>query len=456
LTYTPEPGCYDEALLPTGEPRPAYVELMRGLAEAGVGAVADRAAVEVLELGATFAAGDEQRPFQLDPVPRVFGADEWDRVEAGVAQRVRALDAFVTDVYGERRIVAAGRMPERVIETCDHLEPRLAGLELPQVNVGVAGLDLVRGPDGEVRVLEDNVRTPSGFAYMLAAREILGRALPASLRELPRPVDGVLGMLAAALGDGFAVLLTDGRSNSAWYEHARVAEELSLPLVTLADLEVERGRLRAVVDGRRRAVDVVYRRTNEDRLTDESGSLTDVGAALWEPLEAGTLRCVNGFGTGVADDKLVHAYVEEMVRFYLAEEPILRSVSTYDLADDAARAEVLERLDELVVKPRAGYGGEGVVVGPHARLADLRDLAQAIRSDPQAYVAQETVLLSSHPTAVDGRLEPRHVDLRPFAFAAPDGVSVAPGGITRVALDEGALVVNSSQAGGAKDTWVLW
>jgi uncharacterized circularly permuted ATP-grasp superfamily protein len=347
-------------------------------------------------------------------------------------------------------------MPDRVIETCDHLEPRLAGLDLPQVSVGVAGLDLVREPGGEMRVLEDNVRTPSGTAYMFAARETLTAALPGELGELARPLDGVLEMVARALGDGSAVLLSDGPSNSAWYEHMRIASELSLPLVTLADLEVARGRLHAVVDGRRQPVDVVYRRTNEDRLTDADGSLTDVGAALLEPLEAGTLRCVNGFGTGVADDKLVHAYVEEMVRFYLGEEPILRSVATYDLADDDAREEVLDRLDELVVKPRGGYGGEGVVVGPHAAVADLRDLAQAIRSDPHSYVAQETILLSRHPTVVDGRLEPRHVDLRPFAFSTPDGVSVAPGGLTRVALESGALVVNSSQAGGAKDTWVQW
>jgi uncharacterized circularly permuted ATP-grasp superfamily protein len=456
LSYRPQPGCYDEALLPGGAPRPAYVELFRALANTDLGELYERVATDVLALGATFAVGDEQRPFQLDPVPRVLGADEWGRVDAGVAQRVRALDAFVADVYGDRRIVVAGRMPDRVIETCDHLEPRLAGLDLPEVSIGVAGLDLVREPGGEMRVLEDNVRTPSGVAYMFAARETLTAALPDELGELPRPLDGVLGMLARALGDGSAVLLSDGPSNSAWYEHMRIASGLSLPLVTLADLEVARGRLHAVVDGRRQPVDVVYRRTNEDRLTGADGSLTDVGAALIEPIEAGTLRCVNGFGTGVADDKLVHAYVEEMVRFYLGEEPILRSVPTYDLAHDDAREEVLDRLDELVVKPRGGYGGEGVVVGPHARVADLRDLAQAIRSDPHSYVAQETVLLSRHPTVVDGRLEPRHVDLRPFAFAAPDGVSVAPGGLTRVALESGALVVNSSQAGGAKDTWVLW
>jgi uncharacterized circularly permuted ATP-grasp superfamily protein len=251
------------------------------------------------------------------------------------------------------------------------------------------------------------------------------------------------------------VVLSDGSANSAWYEHARIARELSIPLVTPADLDSRGGRLTAVVDGRRLPVDVVYRRTDEDRLMGEGGELTAVGAVLLEPLRAGTLACVNGFGTGVADDKLVHAYVEEMVRFYLHEEPLLPSVQTYDPADPNDRAEVLERIDELVVKPRTGHGGHGVVVGPHARAEDRRRVADAIRERPEDYVAQETIMLSRHPTVIDGRLEARHVDLRPFVFMTPDGGRVLPGGLTRVALDRGALVVNSSQRGGGKDTWVL-
>jgi uncharacterized circularly permuted ATP-grasp superfamily protein len=371
---------------------------------------------------------------------------------------VRALDAFVADAYGERTIVEAGRIPAYVLDTCDHFEPRLDEMELPAVSIGAAGLDVVRGADGVLRVLEDNVRTPSGVTYMLAARQSVSRALPEDLAGLPRPLDGALGMLAGALSSPGAsvVLLSDGPANTAWYEHRRIAVELDIPLVTLADLGQSQGRLYAVVDGRRLPVDVVYRRTDEDRLTDEHGALTDVGAALYEPLRAGTMTCVNGFGTGVADDKLVHAYVEEMVRFYLQEEPLLPSVHTYDLCDPQVLDEALERLPELVVKPRTGHGGHGVVVGPHAKVADLRDLSQAIRSDPHDYVAQDTVMLSRHPTVIDGRLEPRHVDLRPFVFVGPDGAAVAPGGLTRVALERGALVVNSSQRGGGKDTWVLW
>jgi uncharacterized circularly permuted ATP-grasp superfamily protein len=211
-----------------------------------------------------------------------------------------------------------------------------------------------------------------------------------------------------------------------------------------------------VEDGRRRPVDVVYRRCDEDRLRDEHGDLTAVAEALLDPWLSGRVGLVNGFGTGVADDKLVHAYVDGMIRFYLREEPLLPSVQTYDLDDPDLLQDVLERLDELVIKPRTGHGGHGVVVGPHAKVADLRDLAHAVRRDPHDYVAQDTVMLSRHPTVIDGRLEPRHVDLRPFVFLAAGGAAVAPGGLTRVALDRDALVVNSSQRGGGKDTWVLW
>jgi uncharacterized circularly permuted ATP-grasp superfamily protein len=457
FSYDPEPGFYDEALLPTGAPRPIYAEVFRRLAEMGPGAVAERVAAAATETGVAFGGAGDPRPFHVDAVPRIFGAEEWSELEAGLIQRVRALDAFVADVYGSREIVAAGRVPAHVIESCEQVEPRLVGIELPPVSIAVAGLDVVRDAGGVLRVLEDNVRTPSGVTYMLAARESVASAMPTELGKLPRPLDSALGLLARTLEtDGTAVMLSDGPSNSAWYEHERIARELCVPLVTLRDLDVAGGCLQATIDGRRRQVDVVYRRTDEERLTASDGSLTGVGEALYEPIRNGTVRCVNGFGTGVADDKLVHAYVEEMVRFYLHEEPLLASVHTHDLSDPGTLDEVLDRLDELVFKPRTGHGGHGVVVGPHAKLADLRDLSHAIRRDPHDYVAQDTIMLSRHPTVIDGRLEPRHVDLRPFVFLTPDGAAVAPGGLTRVALDRGALVVNSSQRGGGKDTWVLW
>jgi uncharacterized circularly permuted ATP-grasp superfamily protein len=416
--------------------------LIAQIERVGVAELAERVTGASRATGVSF-GGD--RPVHVDPVPRLVGADEWELLEVGLIQRVLALEAFVADVYGEQRIVQAGVVPGRVIDTCDHFDPLVAGLPAPPVRIGVAGLDVVRDENGVLCVLEDNLRTPSGLGYMKAARDSVAPAFP---DFAPRPLDDALPPLE---GES-VVLLSDGPSNTAWFEHRWIAAELDIPLVTLDELEVSRGRLFA--SGR--PVDLVYRRTDEDRLTDEHGRLTAVGAALYEPLRAGTLSCVNGFGTGVADDKLVHAYVEAMIRFYLHEEPLLPSVHTYDLDDPDLLGDVLERLDELVIKPRTGHGGHGVVVGPHAKVADLRDLSQAIRRDPHDYIAQDTVMLSRHPTVIDGRLEPRHVDLRPFVFLAADGAAVAPGGLTRVALDRGALVVNSSQRGGGKDTWVLW
>jgi uncharacterized circularly permuted ATP-grasp superfamily protein len=455
-------GAFDEAIGPGGLPRPHYAELLGVLERLDVSSLASALAEGLSERGVTFRLEGKDDPFRLDAVPRLIESEEWVPLAAGLSQRVRALDRFIADVYGEREIVAAGVVPARAVDSCDHFEPLAARFPETPVRVGVAGLDVVRDPDGRFLVLEDNVRTPSGFAYVFAAREALDRHLPGRLADGRVPYEPAIDMLAGSLraaapegvGDPSIVLLSDGPSSSAWYEHERVARVLEIPLVEIGDLSVRDGRLVARAADTRVPVDVVYRRTDEDRLTDEGGELTEVGAAMFEPLSRGTLACVNAFGAGVADDKLIHAYVEDMVRFYLGEEPLLGSVRTYDPGIREHREEIVERIEELVVKPRAGLGGQGVVVGPHAKAGDLRETARALAERPEDYVAQEMVMLSTHPTVVDDRLEPRHVDLRPFAFGGEDG-EVAPGGITRVALDRGALVVNSSQRGGAKDTWVM-
>jgi uncharacterized circularly permuted ATP-grasp superfamily protein len=461
--YTPEPDAFDEALEPDGTPRPAYEAIFQELAGMNLAALGEGLLAETARRGVTFGGKGGQEPFRLDPVPRLITGAEWAGLERGLAQRVRALDRFVADAYGEQQIVQAGRVPARVLRSSDHFEPRLVGVPPPPARIGVAGLDVVRDVEGRFLVLEDNVRTPSGVAYALAAREALDRRLPSDLASERRSLAAGTELLAAVLRDSGpegvddpnVVLLTDGPANSAWYEHRRLARDLGIPLVTLADLVRAGNGLEARVGGRRMPVDVVYRRTDEDRLADESGELTDVGAALFGPIRAGTLTCVNAFGTGVADDKLAHAYVGEMVRFYLGEEPLLGSVRTYDLGLPDVCSAVLDHIGELVVKPRSGHGGAGVVVAPHADLGDVRQTAAAVARDPEGYVAQATVMLSRHPTSVAGRLEPRHVDLRPFVLLRPETVSVIPGGLTRVALSRDALVVNSSQQGGGKDTWVL-
>jgi uncharacterized circularly permuted ATP-grasp superfamily protein len=328
----------------------------------------------------------------------------------------------------------------------------------------VAGLDLVRGAGGALEVLEDNLRTPSGLAYAAAARDVLDSRLPlrppSNRRSLARMLDLLGDALRAADpgggGDPSIVLLSDGPSNSAWFEHRVIARELGLPIVTLADLEPHEGGLQARIGGSPRPVDVVYRRTDEDRLRDEAGRPTALAEVLLDPVRNGQLACVNALGAGVGDDKLVHAYVEQMISFYLGEEPLVASVPTLDLGRPEVLEEVLDDLGAFVVKPRGGFGGHGVVVCGHADEDTCEALRAALRNAPSGHIAQRTVSLSRLPTVVGpGRLEPRHVDLRPFTFSGRGSTRTLPGGLTRVAVEEGALVVNSSQDGAAKDTWVL-
>ena len=415
------------------------------------------------EMSFRSAGGDQA--FRIDPVPRILDASEWDALSAGVIQRVQALELFVRDVYGEQQIVQAGLISAETIASAEHYEPQLIGMGANVTCwITVAGLDLVRDSDGSFMVLEDNLRTPSGIAYALGTREIVAARLPPPDGLEVRSLDGAYERLGSALraaalpeaeGDPFVVLLSDGESNSAFYEHLAIAAHLDLPIVGIEQLAVRGGRLFARVEEGERAVDVIYRRTDEDRLSDDHGEPTLLAQLLLDPMRDGKVVCVNAFGTGVADDKLLHAYVEEMIRFYLSEEPLLRSVPTYDPAQPGVLEMILERVGELVVKPRSGSGGYGVVIGPHANPADIEKTAAALAAAPRDFVAQEMIMLSTHPTVTERGLEPRHVDLRPFAIAGGEHVEVLPGGLTRVAFEAGALVVNSSQNGGSKDTWVL-
>ena len=455
---------YDEAWAAPEVARPGYEGVVDSLSPSERQALRARIRLRLWQEGVTFNTGGGSQPFVVDPVPRVLTAEEWSRLGPGLEQRVAALEAFVHDVYGEQRIVADGVVPPATIETAAGYEPELVG-KLPALPaIGVAGLDVVRDPDGRFLVLEDNLRTPSGFAYAAAAREALSdEPLPEpAVRAFHEEAFAALGraLRAAAPEDGdpaSAVVLSDGPDSSAYYEHSQVAERLGLPLVTPSDVEVRDGRLvRRAHTGRVVGVDVVYRRCDEDRMRGDDGRPTAIAELLSEPWLAGRLGIVNAFGTGVADDKAIHAYVEEMIRFYLDEEPLVPSVRTLDLADEEHRREAFEQIDKLVVKPRDGQGGSGVVVCAHASREDVRRVMEEVERDPSAYVAQHTIALSQHPTLLpDGSMAPRHVDLRPFAFATGDGYVVPAGGLTRVALQEGSLVVNSSQNGGGKDTWVL-
>jgi uncharacterized circularly permuted ATP-grasp superfamily protein len=458
-SYSPAIHCFDEAFAIGGAARPHYVPLLDALEGQDLRELRRRVEARVAERGLTFGPDE---PIDVDPVPRLIEAAEWEALEPGLLQRARALNAFVADAYGPQRIFDAGVVPRHLIESSDGYEPVMHGLvgaDVPPATV--AGLDLVRDEAGSFRVLEDNLRMPSGACYAIAVREVVAPEIAAG--AAPRPLEGYLEEMRAALlaaapagrAEPAVAILSDGPENGAWYEHERFGRELGLPVVTPDQLEVSRGRLFARHGRDREQVDVIYRRLDEDRLCDPQGNLTELGELLLPALRSGRLRCANAFGTGLADDKLTHAYVERMIDFYLGEEPLLRSVPSFDLSDPDDRARAMERLDELVIKPRGGFGGHGVTIMPRATEPQRRRAVGLLRRRPEQFIAQETIEISSHPTVVGAGLQPRHIDLRPFVLSSPGGEAAMCGGLTRYAQGAGEMVVNSSQGGGCKDTWVL-
>lgn len=457
--YPLDTGHYDEAFAPTGVPRTPYADVLDALARQDLVVLRERVRSNAASLGLSFGPG---QAMVVDPVPRVIDSAEWKPLEAGLLQRAKALNAFLADTYGGQRIFDAGVVPRRLLETSLGYEPRMQGLLDPAVPAAtVAGLDLVRDESGEMLVLEDNLRMPSGSSYSLAVREAVEPALGAAIQ--PEGLDDYVRTLGAAIraaapdgaSDPAAAIVSDGPESGAWYEHRRLGRELDIPVVVPRQLEVRKGRLYWRQTRDRRPLDVVYRRLDEDRLSAPDGSLTGLGQLLMPALESGRLRCVNAFGTGVADDKLAHAYAESMIRFYLGEEPLLHSVPSFDLSDEMVRKAAMERLDGLVLKPRDGFGGHGVTIMQRATSSQRRRAIGLLRRGPEHFIAQDTVQLSSHPTVCGGRLRPRRVDLRPFVVSAAAGSAAMTGGLTRYARGAGEMVVNSSRGGGCKDTWVL-
>jgi uncharacterized circularly permuted ATP-grasp superfamily protein len=464
---------YDEMFASDGRPRPHAAALLDTLTRLPPEELVRRQQAceqSFLHQGITFTVyGDSkgtERIFPYDLLPRIITGDEWRQLERGLTQRITALNLFLKDIYNEGRILRAGVVPRELIVSCPHYRREMRGLRVPGDRyVSVAGTDLVRLSDGQFAVLEDNLRVPSGVSYMLANRAVMKRTFSRLLaRYSVRPIDHYAQALLRTLRDlspqgrqnPTVVLLTPGVFNSAYFEHAFLARQMGIELVEGRDLFVHDNIVYMRTTSGAQRVDVIYRRVDDDFVDPLAFRAdTQLGVTgLFNAYRAGNVALANAIGTGVADDKAVYAYVPAIIRFYLDEDPILRNVETFLLDDPVQRDHVIENLGSLVVKAVGESGGYGMLIGPHSTAEQRSQFRERILANPRNYIAQPTLDLSCAPCFLEDRIEPRHVDLRPYILAGQQTV-IVPGGLTRVALRRGSLVVNSSQGGGSKDTWVL-
>jgi carboxylate-amine ligase len=473
--YTPAPllagyasPAYDEALLSDGRVRAAHAEPIRALSRLSAFALRDHRLAfdrEKQAAAVEFRSTDSRRggEFAIDFVPRVLTGEEWSRIQGGTAQRARALDAFLNDIYGEGAIVRDGILPAWIALRSPGF--RSEARELPRTlrRAHVSGFDIVRDADGRWLVLEDNVRVPSGVGYAVENRRLLRAAFPELFEGVellePNEAPALLRRMLEESAPSRApdtprlALLSEGPTDSAWFEHRTLAAAMDMPLVTPRELQVEDGTLLRLGEaGRREAIDVLYLRM-EDALRHVDGSGRALGPGLIRAVKSERLVLANALGNGIADDKSVYAFVPKFIEYYLGERPLFEQVPTYDCADPDQRAHVLSHLGELVIKPVDGYGGFGVVIGPSASDEELARARELIVEQPSRWIAQDMILFSTHPTYERGKLRARHVDLRVFVYYGRSPV-VVPAALTRVA-PEGSMIVNSSRGGGAKDTWIL-
>ncbi|HJQ31115.1 MAG TPA: circularly permuted type 2 ATP-grasp protein [Pyrinomonadaceae bacterium] len=469
----PGAAVYDEMFGADGQCRPHYRALYRRLDEIPHEELSRRqhaADLSFLHQGITFTVyGREEgteKIFPYDLLPRIITGAEWETLERGLTQRITALNLFLKDIYHEGRILKDGVVPAELVYTCRHFRREMRGVDVPRgIYISVVGTDLIRLPDGRFVVLEDNLRVPSGVSYMLANRQVMKRVFPRLFGNYGvRPIDhygtallSTLRALApASRPDPTIVLLTPGVYNSAYYEHAFLARQMGIELVEGRDLLVHDNVVYMRTTAGPRRVDVIYRRIDDDFL-DPLAFRADSSlgvAGIFNAYRAGNVALANAVGTGVADDKAVYAYVPAIIRYYLSEEPVIENVETYLMTDDAQRRHVLDNLDRMVVKAVGESGGYGMLIGTHSTAAEREEFKRRIEAEPRNYIAQPVISLSQAPCLIEGKVESRHVDLRPYILYG-ERVTIAPGGLTRVALRRGSLVVNSSQGGGSKDTWVL-
>ncbi len=460
---------YDE-MFDGDELRPPYLRMRDSLDKMSTPELISRVEAlqaSYLDQGITFDIGGEERAMPLDILPRVIEMDTWTTIEKGLQQRVKALEMLLADVYDAGQVFEDGVLPRQVITTSSHFHRQAATIRPANgVRVHVSGIDLIRDNNGEFRVLEDNVRVPSGVSYVMTSRRAISSALPETIAQHRiRPVAGYPQKLLAALraaapagvADPTVVVLTPGVYNGAYFEHTLLARTMGVELVEGRDLVCRRGEVMMRTTKGLAPVHVIYRRV-DDEFLDPVHFRADsmLGCpGLIDAARAGNVTIANAVGNGVADDKLVYTYMPDVIRYYLDEEPVIRNVDTWRCGEPDHLAEVMDRLEELVLKPVDGSGGKGIVIGPRATREELDELRGKVLENPRSWIAQPVVQLSTVPTFVDGELGPRHVDLRPFAVNDGNRVWVLPGGLTRVALGKGELIVNSSRGGGTKDTWVL-
>lgn len=466
------PDFFDEMRFLDGSIRPTYQDVVRWIESQrldNVLALNQAATESFYRKGITFTvysdACNTERVIPFDIIPRIIALKEWHIMEAGCAQRIRALNAFLHDIYHKQDIIRAGIIPAAQIFANPCFQPWMLNVDLPgQIYAHISGIDLVRHDDGMYYVLEDNLRTPSGVSYMLEGRAISQQLIPSlfaknnilGVEEYPALLKKTL-IESTTVENPLIVVLTPGRFNSAYYEHAFLAREMGVPLVNGHDMFVDGAEVFLNTVAGRQKVDVIYRRLDDpflDSLAFRPDSVLGV-AGLMSAYRAGNVILANAPGTGVADDKSIYPFVPDMIDFYLGEKPILHNVPTWQCRKPDDLKYVLAHLPELVVKEAQGSGGYGMLIGPQASKAELEEFRLKLIAEPEAYIAQPTLALSVCPTLVDEKIAPRHIDLRPFVLSSPTQVRTVAGGLTRVALTEGSLVVNSSQGGGIKDTWVV-
>lgn len=471
--YNPDHHLFDE-MKQGSDIRVPYQKLMETILEHSVETLHLKAKLAgdlFMNQGITFTvySDDEgiERIFPFDILPRIITATEWDHIEKGIQQRLKALNLFLKDIYNEQQIIKDKIIPAELISSCSHYLREVSGIKVPHdIYVHISGIDLIRGEDGTFYILEDNLRTPSGVSYMLENREVTKRLFPellsnANVRMVNNyPLmlhNNLMALSPRPVSNPTVVLLTPGIYNSAYYEHTFLARQMGIQLVEGKDLVINNHKVFMKTTSGFQQVDVIYRRIDDefmDPLLFRSDSVLGV-PGIMGAYRKGTVALANAVGNGVADDKAVYVYVPAMIKYYLNEEPILPNVPTYQMSNEDERKHVFENMQRMVVKRTNQSGGYGMLMGNKASDEKMNQMKIEIEKHPREFIAQPIIQLSTVPCFIDGQLKPRHVDLRPYALCGPDGIKIVPGGLTRVALREGSLVVNSSQGGGSKDTWVV-